>query len=170
MEKCVMKKILILTVWATSLALSGCDNFNKAGSKPAADPVAAAPAAAPAQPPNRIADHAAKVKPVYKTVSRRECHPQQVTVQVDVPNPVKPVEHNNIGMVLGALGGAILGHQVGNGSGNTVATLAGAAGGAYVGDKIANRNNQPSQPGTHKETRTTTTEVCNDVVERVRVR
>jgi outer membrane lipoprotein SlyB len=32
--------------------------------------------------------------------------------------------------------GGVLGHQIGSGRGNTVATIAGAAGGAYAGNEI----------------------------------
>jgi uncharacterized protein YcfJ len=40
------------------------------------------------------------------------------------------------GMILGGVGGAILGHQVGGGTGKDIATVAGAVGGAYAGKKI----------------------------------
>ncbi|MCM2288764.1 MAG: glycine zipper 2TM domain-containing protein [Sulfuritalea sp.] len=41
-----------------------------------------------------------------------------------------------VGMVAGGVAGALLGNQVGSGTGRTVATVAGAAGGAYAGNKI----------------------------------
>src|SRR5512141_2852889 len=37
--------------------------------------------------------------------------------------------------------GAVLGHQIGGGTGNTVATIAGAVGGAVVGNEIEKNNN-----------------------------
>lgn len=40
------------------------------------------------------------------------------------------------GMIVGGVGGAILGHQVGGGTGKDLATVAGAVGGAYAGKKI----------------------------------
>jgi outer membrane lipoprotein SlyB len=43
---------------------------------------------------------------------------------------------NYLGMIAGGLAGALLGHQVGGGSGQTIATVAGAAGGAYAGNVI----------------------------------
>ena len=51
---------------------------------------------------------------------------------------------NNIGLgtLAGAVVGGVLGNQVGGGRGNTAATVIGAAGGAYVGHQI---ENQPSQ-------------------------
>lgn len=48
-------------------------------------------------------------------------------------------EGNYLGMIAGGLAGALLGHQVGGGTGKTVATVAGAAGGAYAGKEIENR-------------------------------
>lgn len=41
-----------------------------------------------------------------------------------------------LGMIAGGVAGAVLGHQVGGGRGQDVATVAGAAGGAYAGHKI----------------------------------
>lgn len=48
------------------------------------------------------------------------------------------VEENNPNYAMGALGGvvgAILGNQVGKGSGNTIATIGGGAAGIYLGSK-----------------------------------
>jgi outer membrane lipoprotein SlyB len=47
-----------------------------------------------------------------------------------------------LGMIAGGLAGALLGSQVGGGSGRTVATVAGAAGGAYAGSEIEKRMKQ----------------------------
>ena len=40
--------------------------------------------------------------------------------------------------------GGVIGHQIGSGRGNTVATVAGAAGGAYVGNKVEQNRNAKS--------------------------
>lgn len=40
------------------------------------------------------------------------------------------------GAILGGLAGAVVGHQIGNGRGQTVATVAGAIGGALLGNHI----------------------------------
>ncbi len=45
-------------------------------------------------------------------------------------------ESNALGMIAGGAAGALLGNQVGGGSGRKVATVAGAIGGAYAGKKI----------------------------------
>jgi outer membrane lipoprotein SlyB len=47
-----------------------------------------------------------------------------------------------LGTVAGAVVGGIVGNQVGSGKGNTAATVIGAAGGAYVGHELENRNRQ----------------------------
>lgn len=48
-------------------------------------------------------------------------------------------EGNYLGMIAGGLAGALLGHQVGGGSGKQIATVAGAAGGAYAGNEVEKR-------------------------------
>lgn len=45
-------------------------------------------------------------------------------------------EGNAVGMLAGGAAGALLGRQVGSGTGKDLATIAGAAGGAYAGKKI----------------------------------
>lgn len=50
-------------------------------------------------------------------------------------------ESNALGVVGGGAAGALLGNQVGSGSGRTLATIAGAVGGAYAGKKIQERAN-----------------------------
>lgn len=48
----------------------------------------------------------------------------------------KEGEGSPVGLVAGGVGGALLGNQVGGGTGRTLATIAGAAGGAYAGREI----------------------------------
>ena len=49
---------------------------------------------------------------------------------------------NYLGMIAGGVVGALLGSQVGGGSGKTAAQVVGAAGGAYAGNEIAKRVNK----------------------------
>lgn len=51
-------------------------------------------------------------------------------------------ESNAIGTVAGGAAGALLGNQIGSGSGKTIATIAGAVGGAYAGRKIQEKVNE----------------------------
>jgi uncharacterized protein YcfJ len=100
--------------------------------------------------------HSAKVvssKPLTRTVKipRQECHDETVT-------HTKPVQDQNrlAGTGLGALVGGVLGHQVGGGSGKTLATVTGAAAGGYAGNKI-------QQNAQQRDTYTTTEQRCNTV-------
>ena len=49
---------------------------------------------------------------------------------------------SGLGMLGGAVVGGVIGHQIGSGRGNTVATVAGAAGGAYAGNAIEKNKNK----------------------------
>ncbi|HMA00624.1 MAG TPA: glycine zipper 2TM domain-containing protein [Steroidobacteraceae bacterium] len=72
-------------------------------------------------------------KALVKTVKtpRQECHDEQVT-------HTKPAKDTNrlAGTGIGAVVGGLLGHEVGGGTGKTLATVAGAAAGGYAGNKI----------------------------------
>lgn len=48
-------------------------------------------------------------------------------------------EGTGLGAIAGGVAGGILGHQIGQGRGNTVATIAGVAGGAYAGHEVEKR-------------------------------
>ncbi len=50
-------------------------------------------------------------------------------------------DSNALGVVAGGAAGALLGHQVGGGTGKDLATIAGAVGGAYAGKKLQERAN-----------------------------
>ena len=56
-----------------------------------------------------------------------------------------------LGTIAGAVVGGVVGNQVGAGRGNTAATVLGAAGGAYVGHELENRQQQ-QQPDAYKIT------------------
>jgi outer membrane lipoprotein SlyB len=53
----------------------------------------------------------------------------------------KPGQSNAVGLIAGGVAGAVLGHQVGGGTGKDLATVAGAAGGVYAGKKIQENMN-----------------------------
>jgi outer membrane lipoprotein SlyB len=53
----------------------------------------------------------------------------------------KSGDSNALGLLAGGAAGALLGHQVGGGSGKDIATIAGAVGGAYAGKKIQEKAN-----------------------------
>lgn len=69
------------------------------------------------------------LSPAVVFASHTVCHNVQVQ---DQPKD----QHQIAGMAIGAVGGGLLGHQVGGGKGKTLATVAGAVGGGYAGKKI----------------------------------
>ncbi len=103
--------------------------------------------------------HSAKVlsaKALTRTIKipRQECHDESVTRT----KPVKD-QHRLLGTGIGAVVGGLLGHEIGGGSGKTLATIAGAAGGGYAGNKIQEKTQQG-------DTYTTTEQRCNTVYDR----
>lgn len=88
-------------------------------------------------------------KPVTETVKtpRQECH----DVVVNERAPVK--DSNRIaGTAIGAVAGGLLGHQIGGGTGRTLATVGGAAAGGYAGNQIQ-KNLQEKDTVSRTETR-----------------
>lgn len=142
-------------------AITGVLPTGKAASGEAVAPVAAvtpAPAqttepkpaaeAKPAPPPKPVAKAAPKpVSQAEPTVVAQAAPP---AVAPPAPAPVcgncgvvdsireitQPGEGSGLGAVAGGVVGAILGHQIGGGTGKKIATVAGAAGGAYAGHQI----------------------------------
>lgn len=65
----------------------------------------------------------------------------------------KPKDNHQIaGMAVGAVAGGLLGHTIGKGKGNTIATVGGAAAGGYAGKKVQ-ENHQENNPTYHYEKR-----------------
>lgn len=69
--------------------------------------------------------------------------PVAVCKSCGVVESVTPVQHaaptSGVGMVAGGVLGGVLGHQVGGGTGRTLATVAGAVGGGYMGNQVEKR-------------------------------
>jgi uncharacterized protein YcfJ len=105
--------------------------------------------------PPRHADVVA-VKEVTDTVitPREVCEDVAVRRQAPVQD-----DHRVAGTVIGAVGGGLLGRQIGGGSGRTLATLAGAAAGGYAGNRVQ-KNLQ------ERDTVTTMERRCKTVSER----
>jgi outer membrane lipoprotein SlyB len=51
------------------------------------------------------------------------------------------------GVALGAIAGGVIGHQIGSGTGNKLATVAGATGGAVLGNQIERNHRQKQVVG-----------------------
>jgi uncharacterized protein YcfJ len=89
------------------------------------------------------------VKPVTDTskIPRQECRDVVVNEQA----PVK--DTNRIaGTAIGAVAGGLLGHQIGGGTGRTLATVGGAAAGGYAGNQVQ-KNLQEKDSVQRSETR-----------------
>ena len=65
-------------------------------------------------------------------------HCGRVESIIAIQQQAKP---SGLGVAAGAILGGVLGHQVGNGNGRTLATVAGAVGGGYAGNEVEKRNN-----------------------------
>ncbi len=71
------------------------------------------------------------------TVGRAEAQPRhEVCRDVQVKHLGSKDDHRLIGTGVGAVAGGLLGHQVGGGSGKTLATVGGAVAGGYVGNQV----------------------------------
>ncbi|MBC3919127.1 glycine zipper 2TM domain-containing protein [Undibacterium sp. CY18W] len=128
------------TTAPAAATVAGADNFN--GSSLASNgngtsgmntmqpaPQYAAPVSHP-----KVAQSSHSSQP--RTYSNGNSYPAQAPVQ-----PVARASQNSpVGIGIGAVVGGLLGSQVGNGNGRTLATIAGAVGGGYVGNEVAKRN------------------------------
>lgn len=101
-----------------------------------------APAPAPRPAPVRVAEatQATSPGPVYAAppvAQARICadcgRVQSVQAVASQPAP------SGLGVLGGAVVGGLLGNQVGNGNGRTLATVAGAVGGGYAGNEVEKR-------------------------------
>jgi len=89
------------------------------------------------------------VKPVTETTKT----PKQVCNEVTVNEQVPVKDPNRItGTAIGAVAGGLLGHQIGGGTGRTLATVGGAAAGGYAGNQVQ-KNMQENKTVSRTETR-----------------
>lgn len=80
------------------------------------------------------------VDPVRSEVN----NPRQVCRDETVTHTAPPKDQHRIaGTAIGAVAGGLLGHMVGGGRGNTLATVAGAVGGGYAGNRIEANRQKP---------------------------
>jgi uncharacterized protein YcfJ len=99
------------------------------GAPAARSPAAIAPAEGTA--PNGNVEYA-RVISVQKIPG-----PRQICTDRTVVERRKPEDKNKVaGTVIGAIAGGVLGHQIGRGSGRTVATVGGAVAGGAIGRHI----------------------------------
>ncbi|BBB59963.1 hypothetical protein UNDKW_1690 [Undibacterium sp. KW1] len=75
--------------------------------------------------------------PAPARVAQSSTHHQPVRNYQTQPAQAK---NSPVGIGVGAVIGGLVGSQIGNGNGRTLATIAGAVGGGYVGNEVAKRN------------------------------
>lgn len=68
---------------------------------------------------------------------------------VEVVRVEQPATTNAAGTIIGGIAGAVLGHQIGRGTGKDLATIAGGVGGAVAGNAIQ-RNSNPQVRDTYR--------------------
>jgi uncharacterized protein YcfJ len=153
MSKLAVKALCMSLAATFALGLTACSkqastDVNNAGAAAASSAPAVAQTTAEPQPgqPQVGAGGAqyaqvVSVTPVYQDGGTGA--PQQVCHDETVYKKVPPKDQHRIaGTVIGAVAGGLLGHMIGGGKGNTIATVAGAAGGGYAGNRIeANEQN-----------------------------
>jgi len=141
-------RIAIAAVLPIVLACAACDG----GSKSA--PTAAAPVPAPAQnvaavkhaTPHASTTHAPTTHTTVASATDTTVLPSTrvagssvcldcATIS-DVHSIKRKGEGGAVGMIGGAVVGGLLGHQVGGGTGKTIATVGGAAAGAFAGNEV----------------------------------
>jgi uncharacterized protein YcfJ len=141
MNRLMINALNIAITAALALGLSACnrnaaaDTSSDAAAMSNGSNVAAAPAQAPARAQDNGPQYAqvVSVEPVRQSINdpQRVCHDRVVTHTAPPRD-----EHRVAGTAIGAVAGGLLGHMVGGGRGNTLATVAGAVGGGYAGNRI----------------------------------
>ena len=102
------------------------------------------PGALAQQPARQVVEHRTVVHHTYAPARQASGDDErQQVAQAPLQRAPAPAPQNSaVGIGLGAVVGGLLGNQVGDGKGRTLATIAGAVGGAYAGNEIAKRNQQ----------------------------
>jgi len=106
--------------------------------------IAQAQSPQPQPQPRQVVEHRTVVHHTYAPARQASRNDDRTEVaQAPVQRAPAPAPQNSaVGIGLGAVVGGLLGNQVGDGKGRTLATIAGAVGGAYAGNEIAKRNQQ----------------------------
>jgi uncharacterized protein YcfJ len=143
MNRLMVKVLNVGLAAALAASLSACNRSagsvaaSDAGAPAGAATAPGAPNAAVAADANAAPDSGVRYAQVVSVDPVRESTPGQVCHDVTVTHTEPPKDQHHIaGTAIGAVAGGLLGHMVGGGKGNTVATVAGAVGGGYAGNRI----------------------------------
>ncbi|WP_449428939.1 glycine zipper 2TM domain-containing protein [Rhodanobacter umsongensis] len=143
MNRLLVSALNIGVAAALATSLAACNRSADAvtGAGAVAADAAAAPGDAGGNADNGIRyAKVVSVDPVRQTVN----NPRQVCRDQTVTHTAPPKDQHRIaGTAIGAVAGGLLGHMVGGGKGNTLATVAGAVGGGYAGNRIEASRQQP---------------------------
>jgi outer membrane lipoprotein SlyB len=104
---------------------------------PAPAPVVAAPKSKPVK--KKPAVRTSVQEPIYQEVAEIQkpvVQPGLLGMVESIAEVKEPGEAKGLGVVAGGVAGAVLGHQVGSGRGNKIATILGAVGGAIAGNHV----------------------------------
>ncbi len=138
MKKLMVNALNVGIVAALAVGLSACNRSADAGTA-GGQTGSGAPSAAVQQPAGPQYAKVVSVTPVHSTSAAHQvCH-DEVVSQAAPPKD----QHNIAGTAIGAVAGGLLGHMIGGGRGNTLATVAGAVGGGYAGNRIENAHHKP---------------------------
>lgn len=137
MNRLMINTLNVAIAAALALGLSACnrnaaaDTSSDAAAMSNGSNVAAAQAPVPDNGPQYA--QVVSVEPVRQSINdpQRVCHDQVVTHTAPPRD-----QHHIAGTAIGAVAGGLLGHMVGGGRGNGLATVAGAVGGGYAGNRI----------------------------------
>jgi uncharacterized protein YcfJ len=143
MNRLMIKVLNVGLAAALATSLAACNRnaasvaASDAGAPAGAVTTPGAASAAVAAGANAGADSSVRYAQVVSVDPVRESSPGQVCHDVTVTHTEPPKDQHHIaGTAIGAVAGGLLGHMVGGGKGNTVATVAGAVGGGYAGNRI----------------------------------
>ena len=153
MNRLMVNALQVGIAIALTTSMAACNRDATADAGANAPNSAAAPAAQPANNPAPAplpaaapapADNGEKYAKVLSVDPVRGSNaPHQECKDEVVTHTAPPRDQHQIaGTAIGAVAGGLLGHMVGSGKGNTLATVAGAVGGGYAGKRIEESRQQ----------------------------
>lgn len=152
MNRLIVNALYVGIAASLAVSVAACNRSASADAGAANAPIAAQPDQQQAQPGQAPPDQAQQQQPMQQIADNGVQYAQVVSVtpvrqsinnpkevcRDEVVNHTEPPkdQHHIAGTAIGAVAGGLLGHLVGSGKGNTLATVAGAVGGGYAGNRI----------------------------------
>jgi len=168
MNRLMIKVLHVSLAAALATGLSACNrSADSAASGNAGTPAGAASVAGAANvaDTSAVADSGIRYAQVVSVDPVRASTPGQVCHDVTVTHTEPPKDQHRIaGTAIGAVAGGLLGHMVGSGKSNTLATVAGAVGGGYAGNRIEASHQQGQVVSTVQHRCETVSSANGDIV------